>query len=523
MKQRSLFSSVSNDLSSGLVVFLVALPLCLGIAMGSSAPSFAGIITGVIGGIVVGSLSGSSLSVSGPAAGLTTIVSAAILGMNSYGEFLTAVFLAGAIQLLLGFLRAGIIALFFPYSVIKGMLAAIGLILIIKQIPVALGDDIFYEELSSLMETHRWVDFENELYWTLQDFQPSAVYLSIVSLFILAYWDSPSLQRFKFFKAVPGPLFVVLMGIVVNELLKYALPAYSLVGTHVVELPIAKSLTEFSTFFTHPDFSASAFKNRQVYEVAFTVAIVASVETLLSVEATDKLDPEKHVTPPNRELMAQGVGNMVSGLLGGIPMTSVIVRSSANVSSGAKTKLSAISHGVLLLLTVVFIPGILNKIPLASLAAVLILIGYKLTRVSIYKNMYELGKTQFLPFIATILGVLFINLLWGIGIGIVLAFFFVLKVNYETPVAYLDENTEGEHTVTINLARHVSFLNKARFQKTLDELPPNTHIIIDGTASNHIDYDVIEIISDFIESAEAREIDIQVKGIDKIDVLLKTH
>ncbi len=523
MKNENTFAHLSKDLSAGLVVFLVALPLCLGIAMGSSAPVFAGVIAGVVGGILVGTLSGSALSISGPAAGLTTIVSAAILGMNSYQEFLMAVFLAGLVQFVFGLLRAGIIALFFPYSVIKGMLAAIGLILIIKQIPIALGDDIFYEELASLLETHRWQDFSNELYWTLRDMQPVAVYLSVTSLLILVYWDLPSLQRYKFFRLVPAPLFVVILGILVNEALKFTFPAYSLVGMHVVNLPIAKDMGEFMTFFTYPDFSMKVFTNPKVYEVAFTIAIVASIETLLSLEAVDKLDPLKRVSPPNQELKAQGIGNMVAGLLGGIPLTSVIVRSSANVNAGGRTKLSVIFHGILLLLTVILIPNVLNMIPLASLAAVLIRIGYKLTRITIYQNMYRLGQTQFLPFIVTILGVLIINLLWGIGIGIVLALFYVLKVNYDTPVGFIDENTDGEHTVVINLARHVSFLNKARMQKTLDELPPQTHIVIDGSESNHIDYDVIEIIADFVESAESREINIEVRGIDKLDLLMQTH
>ncbi len=525
------FKYLKNDLPSGLVVFLVAVPLCLGIALASGAPLFSGIIAGIIGGTVVALASGSALSVSGPAAGLTVIVLNAIAQLGTYEAFLLAVVLAGALQVILGFLKAGVIGYYFPSSVIKGMLAAIGIILILKQIPHALGYD--KDNISDL--DFNQADGENtfsELYAMLGHLHPGAVIISAISLFILIMWERPFLKKYTFFKIVPGALLVVIIGILLNGYFKTADASLFLSGEELVQLPVADSAKDFVNQFTLPDFSA--FSNYRVYVVAVTIAIIASLESLLSVEAADKLDPYKRNTPTNRELKAQGLGNMVSGLIGGLPLTAVIVRSSANINSGAKTKLSSIIHGLLLLISVIGLASVLNKIPLACLAALLLVVGYKLAKVSLFTGMFKQGMPQFLPFIVTVVAIQFSDLLKGIALGMIVAIFFILRNiylrlqyekkhnpenkqsmgsalaqllrnNYKTEYYYKKRDYAPGEPITIELDEDVSFLNKGSIAFTLDDLPEDSTVIIDGSKAHTIDPDVLEIIHNFKETAEAKK------------------
>lgn len=510
------------DLPSSLVVFLVALPLCLGIGFASTdiegingLPNlFAGIIAGVIGGIVVGALSGSRLGVSGPAAGLITIVLAAIPTLGSFEAFLAAVVLSGLIQIIAGFLKAGVIGNYFPSSVIKGMLAAIGLTLILKEMPHAMGydKDFFGDESFFQFDGHNTF---SELVYALNALHPSAILISIVSLAILILFDKPFMQKIALFKFVPGALIVVLLGIGANLVLGMIDPKLAMSGDHLVNLPVAKSMDELGSFFTFPDFSVLTDPN--VYVVALTIALVASLETLLSLEATDRLDPERPYTSTNRELKAQGAGNMLSGLIGGLPITQVIVRSSANINSGARSKASAIVHGILLMVCVVFIPRVLNLIPYASLAAILMIIGYKLSKVQLYRQMYQLGYEQFVPFIATILGVLFSDLLKGIGIGLVFALFYILRKNYRNNYS-TDVVREEEHNViNIRLSEDVSFLNKASLIELFNSLNENDRVVIKGTACQSIDHDALEVIKEFqIHGAPLKNIELRIIDLPQL-------
>lgn len=508
---QSMFSELKYDLPAGLVVFLVALPLCLGIALASGAELFSGLIAGIVGGLVVGSLSGSQLSVSGPAAGLTAIVLTALGDLGSYNVFLLAVVIAGAIQLILGFARAGVIGYYFPSAVIKGMLAAIGLILILKQIPHALGfdkdamgDQDFFQADGQNTYTEIWL--------AIQHYNTGAVIIAVVSMVILLLWDRPFLKRYKFFELVPGALVTVIAGVAINQMFLAIAPDLALSGDHLVSLPVAESADDFFSFFTFPDFTA--FTNQKVYKVAFTLAIVASLESLLSVEATDKLDPYKRVTPSNRELKAQGVGNIISGLIGGLPVTAVIVRSSANVSSGGRTKASAIIHGILLLVCAMFIPQILNLIPLASLAALLILIGYKLARVSLFQQMFKQGWRQFVPFVITIVVILQTDLLIGISVGLAVAMLYILQDNYNNPYLLKTPDGPASNKQVLELSEHVSFLNKASVQQALNKLPSGTELIIDGTHTVQIDYDVKEVITNYLAIAKSKGVKVVLKGFD---------
>nr|WP_316933247.1 SulP family inorganic anion transporter [Pedobacter lusitanus] len=422
LKKYILKKNLKRDLPASIVVFLVALPLCLGIALASGAPLFAGIVTGVVGGIVVASVSGSQLSVSGPAAGLTVIVLGAIAHLGSYQVFLLAVMLAGLLQIVLGIVRAGTIGNYFPSSVIEGMLAAIGLILILKQLPHALGvDKDFLDE--NLSNGHMY----QVVLQAIKMLNPAAMIITILSIAILIFW--PKLKKVS---AVPAPLLVVILGVVMTLLFQQT--PYALRPEQMVSIPVVSGWTEFSNLFTMPDFSA--ITNKEVWIVAITIAVVASLETLLSIEAVDKIDPVKRVSPTNRELIAQGVGNMTSGMLGGLPLTSVIVRSSANVNAGGKTKASAILHGCWLLLSFLFIPGLINMVPLACLAAILLVTGYKLTRISLFKHMYHKGWDQFVPFFITVVAVLLTDLLKGVAIGMLLSVFYLLRTNMRNPFFY---------------------------------------------------------------------------------------
>jgi MFS superfamily sulfate permease-like transporter len=487
------FSSqnLKKDLPAGLVVFLVALPLCLGIAMASGAPLFAGILTGIIGGIVASSISGSQLSVSGPAAGLTVIVFSAIASLGSYQTFLLAVVIAGFLQILLGILKAGIIANYFPSSVIEGMLAAIGIILILKQLPHAVGYDSDFERDESFIQTDQGNTF-SAIGEALNKFTYGAVVISLLSLIILIYWP-----RLKKLSMIPAPVVVVALGILLSYLFQGT--SFALSADHLVTIPVVNSFSEFTGLFSLPDFSQIA--NKSVWTVAFTIAIVASIETLLCIEAVDKIDPLKRVSPTNRELVAQGVGNMASGMLGGLPMTSVIVRSSVNVNSGGRTKMSAIFHGTLLLLSVLFIPVLLNQIPLACLAAILLVTGYKLARLDLFKKMWHHGKAQFIPFVVTIVAIVFTDLLKGVAIGMMVGIFYILRNNLRNPYFYKIERNGDKKIITIKLAQEVSFLNKAAIQYTLNHLPAESDVIIDGTDARYIDKDVLEIIDNFKHNA----------------------
>jgi len=413
--------------------------------------------------------------------------------------------IAGILQIILGFLKAGLIAHYFPSSVIKGMLAAIGIILIRKQIGAALGYDVSHAT-SFISES----TISPYLEW-INHIHPGAIIIALISLFILIICDRPFLKKYAFFKFIPSTLIVVIVGVLINQLFKIYYPSLSLEANKLVQLPIATSATGFVQLFTLPDFSA--ITNYHVYVIAVTIAIIASLETLLSIEAADKLDPYKRNTPTNRELKAQGVGNLISGLIGGLPLTAVIVRSSANINSGGKTKLSAIVHGILLFVSVVSIASLLNLIPLACLAAVLLVIGYKLAKISLFKSMYKLGWEQFLPFIITIIAIQFSDLLKGIGVGMIVAIFFILRNNYKLSHYYSnDKNSEGEK-ITIKLAEDVSFLNKGGISLTLRDLPENSNVIIDGTDSHNIDMDVIEIINDFKETSKLKNITLELKNI----------
>lgn len=496
-----LFKNLNKDAPAGLVVFLVAVPLCLGIALASGAPLFSGIIAGFIGGIVVTLFSGSSLGVSGPAAGLAVIVLSAINELGAFDIFLTAVIIGGAIQIVLGILRAGIIGYYFPSSVIKGMLSAIGIIIFLKQIPHAFGYDKDYEGNLDFVQKDGQNTF-SELSNMLDFVSPGAILIASISLAILILWEQKFMKRIKIFGIIQGPLVVVVLGIVLGMTFQGSNLAIN--PEHMVSIPVPDSITGFFNQFTLPDFGQ--ITNPQVWVVGFTIAIVASLETLLCVEATDKLDPEKRVTPTNRELRAQGIGNMVSGLIGGLPITQVIVRSSANIQSGGKTKASALIHGILILVSAMFIPNILNLIPLASLAAILLLVGYKLAKPAIFKQMYKEGWLQFIPFVVTVLAIVLTDLLVGIGIGLAVAVFFILLKNYRSPYVLKTTKEQDDKHYRVVLSENVTFLNKASILKELNRMPNDSHVLIDASKTIHIEHDVLEIISDFKEAAKHKNI-----------------
>jgi MFS superfamily sulfate permease-like transporter len=498
--KQGFFANLKYDFPASIIVFLVALPLCLGIALVSGAPLFSGVIAGVVGGVVVGLLSGSNLGVSGPAAGLAVIVFSAINELGSFEVFLFAVVVAGLIQLILGFARAGIIGYYFPGSVIKGMLAAIGILIILNQIPYALG---------VIKKAAPEANYLEKLSYMLSVININALTIAVVSLAILILWDRPFMKRLSFTNIIQGPLVVVLLGILSN-LFFQTIPGFALDPKHLVDVPVADSIVSFFGQFTLPDFSQ--WNNPRVHIIAGTLAVVASLETLLIVEATDKLDPFKRVTPTDRELKAQGVGNIISGLIGGIPVTQVIVRSSANIQSGGRTKASVVIHGLLLLVCVMSIPRILNLIPLASLAAILIMVGFKLAKPSLIKKMYANGWSEFIPFMVTIVGIVATDLLIGIGMGMAVAIFYILRNNYKIPYHFnLEDYTVGK-PIKIQLSEDVSFLNKASIQKTLDSLPDGSSVMIDASRAVYVHPDIIEIIEDFKQRAKLKNIRVLEKG-----------
>ena len=500
------FTHIKSDLSASVVVFFVALPLCLGIALASGAPLFSGLIAGIVGGIVVGSLSGSNIGVSGPAAGLAAIVLTAIATLGNFENFLVAVVLAGLIQILFGALKAGIIGYYFPSSVIKGMLTGIGIIIILKQIPYFFGYNANPQGDFAFFQ----IDGKNtfsELINMLKHIQPGSTLVGLLGLAIIIFWERSLSKKGKIFQIIQGPLVAVVVSIVFyaitqsNELLAIG-------SSHLVSVPVPGNVVSFLGQFSFPNFSV--ITNPDVWIVAFTIALVASLETLLCVEATDKMDPYKNVTPTNRELFAQGTGNIISGLIGGLPITQVIVRSSANIQSGGRSKMSTIIHGGLLLVSVLLIPRLLNMIPLSVLAAILLVVGYKLAKPELFKKMYDLGWKQSIPFTVTVFGIVFIDLLYGIGLGLGVGIVVILIKSYQNS-HFLHKESEdvNDNRLKMTLAEEVTFFNKGAIIKELDGLPENTNLILDVRKTRYLDNDIIEILEDFVIKAKERNINIR--------------
>lgn len=497
--------NLKYDLKASLVVFLVALPLCLGIAIASGAPPMSGLIAGIVGGIIVGALSGSNVSVSGPAAGLTVIVLDSINSMGSFPLFLATLVIAGLIQLSLGIAKAGVIGYYFPHSVIKGMLTAIGLILILKQIPHALGYDVDLMGDTAFIQADDHNTF-SAIWYAVKYSSIGAIPIVLVAMGILILFERPKIKNHNILGVVPGALWAVISGIVINYLYGVFNPSWQLNDEHLVSIPVLDNLGQIGNLLTFPDFSLIG--ESTFWIIAVTIAIIGSLETLLSIDAADKLDPLKRISPPSKELFAQGVGNTISGLIGGLPVTAVIVRSSANIASGAKTKMSAIFHGILLMILVLAIPTILNMIPLSCLAAVLFLVGYKLAKPSIFIGIYKNGWDQFIPFIVTVIAILFTDLLVGIGIGMIFGLFFVVKTNFVRAVTL----TEMNGNYLLKMQKDVSFLNKALLMKQLGEIPPDSKVIINARNAQFIDHDIQEVLNDFIASCLDRNISITVEG-----------
>ncbi|WP_345275234.1 SulP family inorganic anion transporter [Litoribaculum gwangyangense] len=501
-----MFKTIKNDLPASIVVFFVALPLCLGIALASGAPLFSGVIAGIIGGIVVGSLSGSKIGVSGPAAGLAAIVLAAIGTLGGYQNFLVAVVLGGIIQMLFGVLKAGVIGYYFPSSVIKGMLTGIGIIIILKQIPHFFGYDAEPEGADSFFETSGENTFSAILNIT-DNITLGSTIIGIIGLGILILWDKILSKKGKIFQLVQGPLVAVVLGIIFYAITN-SHDTLSISTSHLVSVPVPDDTASFLGQFSFPNFKI--ITNPDVWIVAFTIALVASLETLLCVEATDKLDPHKNVTPTNRELLAQGAGNILSGLVGGLPITQVIVRSSANIQSGGRSKASAIIHGFFLLISVVLIPRLLNMIPLSVLAAILLVVGYKLAKPALFKKMYDLGWKQSIPFTVTVLGIVFIDLLYGIGLGLAVGIVVILLKSYQNShFLHIEDKSNGKHRIKMTLAEEVTFFNKGAILKELESLPMETYLEINLLNTRYLDNDIIEILEDFLFKAKERNIDIK--------------
>ena len=506
MKNSNLLSNLKQDIPASIVVFFVALPLCLGIALASGAPLFSGLIAGIIGGIVVGSLSGSQLGVSGPAAGLAAIVLTAIGSLGGFENFLLAVVLGGLIQFVFGILKAGIIGYYFPSSVIKGMLTGIGIIIILKQIPHFFGYNSPEGDFSFFHSNGE--NTFSGIFNALNFISPGATLIAILSLGILLLWSNVLSTKGRLFQLIQGPLVAVVVGII-YVLISGENSMWQIKAEQLVSVPVPSDLNSFFGQFSFPNFAG--ISNPEIWITAFTIALVASLETLLCVEATDKLDPEKRVTPTNRELIAKGTGNFISGMIGGLPLTQVIVRSSANIQSGGKSKMAAIIHGFFLLISVLLIPTILNKIPLSVLAAILFIVGYKLAKPSLFKTMYQLGWKQFTPFIVTILGIVFTDLLVGIGLGLVVGVAVILIKSFQNShFLHIEDNSNGKHKIKMTLAEEVTFINKGAILKELESIPRDTILELDVRNTRFLDYDIVEILEDFSEKARQRNINIKV-------------
>ena len=508
-----MLQNLKCDIPAGIAIFFIAIPLSLGIALASGAPLFSGLIASIIGGIVVAPLSRSALGISGAAAGLVIMM---LTDIEKFGftAFLCVVILAGVFQILMGLAKMGSIAHYFPSSVIKGMLSGIGIIIFLKQIPHAVGYDRDYEGDLEFFQSDNYSSF-SELSHMMEFISPTAIFIAFISLVILILWEQPKLKSSNFFQVLHGALITIVVGVWINEFFQIFNPDLALKESHLVNLPVSTNIGDLLQQMHSPDFSQ--FLNPEIYISALFLALLASVETLLSVEAVDRLDIYKRVTPPSRELIAQGIGNIVSGLLGGLPLTQVIIRSSINIQSGAKTKAAGFISGSLLLLTVVFIPEWLNKIPLASLASVLLVVGYKLTRPKTFKKMYRSGMYHFIPFIVTIFGLIFTNLVFGVLIGMSAALLSIVLENYKT-AQYFRETHIG-NKIIFRLSEHVSFLNKATLKQTLDQLSANSEVVIDATRSKYIDYDVFEVIRDFKKEAPLKNIQLTLQNVRGFGVL----
>jgi MFS superfamily sulfate permease-like transporter len=511
LKSELTFKWLGADVSSGLVVFLVALPLCLGIALASGAPLISGIVTGVIGGVVVAMLSGTNLAVSGPAAGLTVIVLNGIDDLGGFDAFLVAVVLAGILQICLGALKAGFIGLFFPHSVIKGLLAAIGVILILKQIPHFLGvDEDFFGDFAFWQANG--LNTFSEIYYSLTHIHKGVVTVAVVALAIILLWDRPFMKRNAILKNIPGALVAVVAAVLLKLLFDGMTGGWQIEASHLVTLPVMSSWGEIQSSLASPDFSV--LSNPQLYLVALSLGLIASIETLLSVEAIDKLDPMRRHSPMNRELMAQGTGNIICGLVGGLPMTAVIVRGTANINAGGRTKLASFSHGIFLLVSVLAIPFILNQIPLAALAALLLVVGYKLVSVKIIQQQWSQGRDQFIPFVVTLLAIVLTDLLIGVLIGLVVGMYSVLRENYKHAFHKKNLHHNGQETVELVLSEQVTFLNKAHIINELKAIPEQGRVVIDASHSTFIDHDVLETIRDFKREAAEKNIDLKLINIE---------
>lgn len=498
-----------SDISSGVVVFLVALPLCLGIALASGAPLFSGIIAGIIGGTIIALLSGSEVSVSGPAAGLAVIVADSIKTIGSFEGFLTAVILAGIFQILFGILRLGKIANYVPNSVVKGMLAAIGAVIILKQIPHALGYDKDFEGDMGFLQ---FFDSENtftEIVKAFYSYSSGAVIISLISLALLLLWENIVIQKKPSLRLFPAPLLAVIVGVGLNQFFLAIFPnlAVSSADGHLVSLPVAGSFSDMAGFIRYPDWTL--ITSKLVITTGFIIAVVGSIETLLSVEAADALDPQKRISATNKELFAQGIGNTISGFIGGLPITSVIVRSSANVYAGAQTRLSSLVHGLLLLFAVFIIPSVLNLIPLSCLAAILLVIGYKLTSTKVFKEQFGKGIQDVVPFLVTFIAIVVSDLLTGVLIGLAVSLFFVIKTNHHSSVTVVNDN----RNYLIRFNKDMSFVNKSEIKEALRKIPENTSLIIDGSKATFIDHDIVEVIEDFRKTAEYMNIRIECKNL----------
>ena len=496
-KMKNYFNSIKSDFPASIVVFFVAIPLCLGIALASGAPLFSGLIAGIVGGIIVGTISGSEIGVSGPAAGLAAIVLTSIGTLGGFENFLLAVVIGGAIQFVFGILGAGLIGQYFPSSVIKGMLTGIGLIIIFKQIPYFFG----YNKLEGVDS----FAIEN----LLSQIDPGSTIVAICGLFILIFWETVLSKKAKIFQLIQGPLVAVIFGIAYTFLTS-GNDQWGISSKHLVSIPEISDFSSAIGLLTLPNFSV--ISNVNVWVIGFTIALVASLETLLCVEATDKLDVDKRVTPKNRELIAQGIGNMISGIIGGLPITQVIVRSSANIQSGGKTKVSAILHGLLLLISIITIPTLLNLIPLSVLASILFIVGYKLAKPQLFKSMYMIGWKQFVPFLVTVIGIIFTDLLTGISIGLIFSIAVILIENYRNShsIAIEELPDANKHKIIMNLSEEVTFINKESISRELNALPLNTNFILDITKTKYLDNDIIDVVNDFLEGSKEKQISVKI-------------
>ncbi|HEY0983061.1 bifunctional SulP family inorganic anion transporter/carbonic anhydrase [Schlesneria sp.] len=503
-------NSIKKDLVAGVIVFLVALPLCLGVAMASNAPLISGVLAGIVGGAIVGILSGSHTSVSGPSPALAAVVVALLAQLGSFEALLLAILVSGVIQIILGLLRVGFIAAFIPFSVIQGLLAAIGVILILKQIPHVLGRDTDPEGDMSFIQPDDQTTF-SELGELFTGFQPGAAFVGFVSLLILNFWHrSKILRRLR----IPPPLVVVMFGVAAVQIFRQIGGTWLIAESHLVQVPVAQTFSDLFQFLHSPDFSR--WDQLAIYQAGLTIAMITTLETLLNIDAIDKVDPERRVSPPSRELLAQGVGNVILGLIGGIPISSVIVRSSVNINAGAQTKLSAIFHGFLMLFCVMMLPTYLNMIPLACLAAILLMTGLRLITLQLIRKMWSDGRYQFIPFATTLVAIVLTDLVTGVLIGLAVSIGFILNSNFRQPLRRILEKHLGGDVLRIVLANQVSFLNRGALEKILRDLPEGSHVLLDAESTDYIDPDVLTLISDFKERvASNRGVKVSLRGFRK--------